>query len=591
VADSRSATASARAGETFSSGPPAPRSWILWAIAVAAAGVVTGTMVLALASNTLDRPALRAFLVGWIVVPYVLSGILAWWRRPASRLGPLMLATGFAMAATALQWFDQPVLFSIGHLLDMLPAAMFLHVFLAFPTGRLAGKPEQVVVAACYATALALQLVKIILGVDPANLLVITTQVRAANLVEGFQLSLVAALLLAGAVLLYVRSHATGRGRRRPTSLLVEAFGLSLVMLALLYVAGLGAWPAFETIRLITFASLGLAPIAFLFALLDARLARGEVAGLLVELRADPTTDLQAPLARALRDPSLRLAYWLPQFGSWADQHGKEVALPTADEHRAVRTIYRDDEPMAALLFDRSLEDEGELLDTVAATAGIALENGRLRAEVSARLQELQRSRVRVFEASRQERQRLERDLHDGAQQRLVAVSLELGLLVESATADAEVRERLARAKDEVSASLEELRDVARGIYPAVLSDHGLAVALESLTARAAVPVELAIDFADRLPAAVEVAAYYVVSEALTNIAKHAHATSATVRVSRTGATVTVDVSDDGIGGTETGEGSGLRGLADRVEALSGLFRTWTPAAGGMCVHAEIPCR
>jgi hypothetical protein len=319
VADSRSATASARVGETFSSGQPAPRSWILWAIAVAAAEVVTGTMVLALASNTLDRPALRAFLVGWIVVPYVLSGILAWWRRPASRLGPLMLATGFAMAATALQWFEQPMLFSIGHLLDMLPAAMFLHVFLAFPTGRLARKPEQVVVAACYAAALGLQLVKIILGVNPANLFTITTQVSAANFVEGVQLSLVAALLLAGAVLLYLRSNATGRGRRRPTSLLVEAFGLSLVMLALLYVAGLGSWPAVETIRLITFAALGLAPIAFLFALLDARLARGEVAGLLVELRADPTTDLQAPLARALRDPSLRLAYWLPQFGSWAD--------------------------------------------------------------------------------------------------------------------------------------------------------------------------------------------------------------------------------------------------------------------------------
>ena len=203
-------------------------------------------------------------------------------------------------------------------------------------------------------------------------------------------------------------------------------------MLALLYLAGLGAWPAFETIRLITFASLGLAPIAFLFALLDARLARGEVAELLVELRADPTTELQAPLARALRDPSLRLAYWLPEFGSWADQEGKSVALPTPDERRAVRTIYRDDEPMAALLFDRSLEDEWELLDTVAAAAGIALENGRLRAELRARLQELQGSRVRVFEASRQERQRLERDLHDGAQQRLVALSLELGLLVET---------------------------------------------------------------------------------------------------------------------------------------------------------------
>ena len=114
-------------------------------------------MVLALASDNLDQPGLRAFLVGWIVVPYVLSGTLAWWRRPASRLGPLMVGTGFAMAATALQWLDQPMLYSIGHLLDMLPAAMFLHVFLAFPTGRLTSRPARVVVIACYAAALGLQ--------------------------------------------------------------------------------------------------------------------------------------------------------------------------------------------------------------------------------------------------------------------------------------------------------------------------------------------------------------------------------------------------------------------------------------------------
>ena len=590
MADSLPATASTPAAEVLPTGATAPRSWLLWAVAVAAVAVVTGTMVLALASETLAQPVLRAFLVGWIVVPYVLSGVLAWWRRPESRLGPLMVATGFAMSTTSLQWLQQPVLASIGHLLDMLPAALFLHVFLAFPTGRLTHRPEKVVVVSCYVAVLGLQVLKIILGVNPENVFAVTSMVFAANLIEGIQLTLVAGLLLAGAVLLYLRSRATGRRRRRPTALLVDAFGLSLVMLALLYLAGLGAWPASEPIRLITFASLGLAPIAFLFALLDARLARGEVAELLVELRADPTTELQAPLARALRDPSLRLAYWLPEFGSWADQEGKEVAPPAPDERQAVRTIYRDDEPMAAILFDRSLEDEWELLDTVAATAGIALENGRLRAELRARLQELQGSRVRVFEASRQERQRLERDLHDGAQQRLVALSLELGMLMESTTGDAVVRERLTRAKNEVSASLEELRDVARGIYPAVLSGHGLAVALESLTARAGVPVELVIEVAERLPPAVEVAAYYVVSEALTNIDKHAHATSATVRVSRTESGVAVDITDDGLGGIEPSAGSGLRGLADRVEALGGHFQARTPAGGGTCVHAEIPC-
>ena len=297
----------------------APQAWMLWAIAVAAIGIITGTLVLALASSQLDRLGLRSLLVGWIVVPYVVGGILAWWRRPASRLGPLMLATGFATALAPLQWVDQPALYSIGHLFDMLPAALYLHVFLAFPTGKLTRLPERVVVIACYAAVLGLQLAKILLGVSPENVLAVSAHSALANRVEGIQLTFVALLLLVGGVLLFLRTRREGRTGRRPTALLVDAFGLALVMLALLYVAGTLSWPAFDTIRLITFASLGLAPVVFLIALLDARLARGEVAALMVELGDHPTEDLQAPLARALRDPSLTLAYWLPEYGSWAD--------------------------------------------------------------------------------------------------------------------------------------------------------------------------------------------------------------------------------------------------------------------------------
>ena len=578
------------ATEPLGSDLRAPQAWMLWAIAVAGIGIITGTLVLALASSQLDQLGLRSLLVGWIVVPYVVSGILAWWRRPASRLGPLMLATGFATALSPLQWVDQPALYSIGHLFDMLPAALFLHVFLAFPTGKLTGLPERVVVIACYAAVLGLQLAKILLGVSPENVLAVVSYVELANRVEGIQLTLVAVLLLVGGALLFLRTRREGRTRRRPTALLVDAFGLALVMLALLYVAGTLSWPAFDTIRLITFASLGLAPIVFLFALLDARLARGEVAALMVELREHPTDDLQAPLARALRDPSLKLAYWLPEYGSWADQNGHPLAPPKPDDRRAVRIIPRDDEPMAALLFDRSLTDEPELLDAVAAAAGIALENARLQAELRARLQELRGSRVRVLEAGQRERQRLERNLHDGAQQRLVALSLELGMLGESSGTDPETRTRLARAKAEVAASLEELRDVARGIYPAVLSNHGLAVALESLAGVAAVPVRLAVEVTGRLPEPVEVAAYYVVSESLTNAGKHARATAVDVQVSRIENMLVVEVADDGVGGADPATGSGLRGLSDRVEALGGRLHIST-SADGTRVKAEIPCQ
>src|SRR5918998_2056431 len=551
---------------------PAPPSWMLWAIAVAGIGVLAGVLILVLVSTQLPQPAPRAFLIGWIVVPYVLSGLVAWWRRPSSGLGPLMLLLGFTIALSPLQWSSQPLLHSVGHAIDMVPAAMFLHIFLAFPTGRLTRLPDRALVGVCYALTLGLQLVKIMLGVDPSSVFTVSNQAAAGNAVEGIQLSLVAGCLLAGVVRLYRRLPESGRSPRRPAMLVVDAFGLALLMLALLYLAGLFSWPFVEIIRLITFAALGLAPIAFLFGLLDLRLARGDVAGLLVELRTDPTIDLQGPLARALRDPSLRLSYWLPEFRGWADQQGEPAPQPTPDEGCAVRVLYREKEPMAAGTFDRSLEDEYELLDTVLATAGIALENGRLRAELRARLQELQGSRVRVLEASRQERQRLERDLHDGAQVRLVALSLELALLGEDPATAPGVKVRLQEARAAVTASLAELRDLARGIYPAVLSGHGLGVALESLTAGAAVPAHLVVELVERPPEAVEVAAYYVASEAIANIGKHSAAETAEVRVWQAGTTLMVDVRDDGVGGAVSRDGSGLRGLADRIEALGGHF-------------------
>jgi signal transduction histidine kinase len=359
-------------------------------------------------------------------------------------------------------------------------------------------------------------------------------------------------------------------------------------MLAVLYVAGMQSWPAFEVIRNVTFAVLGLAPVAFLVGLLDARLARGDVGDLVVRLRARPTGDLQEPLARALHDPTLSIAYWLPEL-AWTNQAGQPVTLPEPGEARAARLILHDNEPVAALLFDRSLEDEHELLDAVVAAAGIALENGRLQAELRARLNELQDSRVRVIEAGRKERQRLERNLHDGAQQRLVALTLELGMIGADLSEPA-VKARLERVKSQVGESLKELREVSRGIYPAVLTGHGLAVALESLVARAALPVRLDVALDERLPEAVEVAAYYIVCESLANIAKHSRAKSATVQVTRAGDTVVVEISDNGVGCADTEQGTGLRGLADRVDALGGNLRIWTPPVGGTRLKAEIPC-
>jgi len=195
-----------------------------------------------------------------------------------------------------------------------------------------------------------------------------------------------------------------------------------------------------------------------------------------------------------------------------------------------------------------------------------------------------------VIEAGQKERQRLERNLHDGAQQWLIALSLELSLIEKQLAGDPDVATRLEQARGEIAVSLDELRTVARGLHPAVLSGHGLEVALQSIAADSPTPVRLTVSLEGRLPEPIEVAAYYVVSESLANIGKHAKATSVSVDVRRAEKVVVVEIVDNGIGGADTEHGSGLRGLADRVEAHGGRLRIWSPVGGGTRLRAEMPC-
>ena len=490
-----------------------------------------------------------------------------------------------------LAWANDTLPFTIGQAFDLLPTVLFLHVFLAFPTGRLRSWFERALVVFGYVTALGLQLVGIMLGgLGPDNLLRLTAEEDAAEALLRFQLVAISAVALAGIVVLGVRRRAAGRPLRRSAGLLVDSFALALLMIAVLFLTAVFEGPGFETIRRATFVVVGLAPVAFLIGLLHSRLARSAVGDLMVELGADhATADLRDSLARTLRDPSLTLAYWLPQFQSWADVDGRPVELPSEDDGRATTLIDRQGKHVAALSHSRSLLEEPELLDAVTAAAGMSLENAQLHVELRARLEELRGSRARIVDAGQKERQRLERNLHDGAQQRLIALSLELSLL-EDRLDDADATVGLDEARREIALSLEELRDVARGLHPAVVSGHGLAVALESLAARAPVPVRLTVEVDGRVHERLEVAAFYVVSESLANIGKHAHATSATVDVARTNGQLLVEVVDDGVGGADTERGSGLRGLADRVESLGGRLRVWTPRGGGTRVRAEIPC-
>ncbi len=569
----------------------APKPALLWILALAAVASCVVTAALASINEELFQPALRVLLVWWVTLPFIAAGIVAWRRRPDSSFGPLMIAAGFVTQLSVLQWTSQPLFNTVGQLCDLLVAAVWLHVFLAYPTGRLAGRLERVVVVLAYLAAVGLQVVILTLGGFSDNLLTVVKRPAAAEGVQNVQLLVLSALALIGVVLMWRRWRSLPPWQRRlPTQIVIHCFSLTLVMLAALLIAGTFQLPAFEIIRLATFAVAGMAPLAFLAGLLDARLAKASVGGLLVQLQANPTPDLRELLAQALRDPTVSLIYWLPQYGSWADQEGNPATLPEPGGGRGVTLVKHNGEQVAALVYDASLGDEPELVEAVGAAAAIALENGRLEAELRARLQDLHGSRTRVVEAQQNERRRLERDLHDGAQQRLVALALELGVLAEQANTDPATQTRLKRARGEVAQSLDELRDVARGLHPAVVSGHGLAIALESLVAVTPLEVQLKSDGLPRLPEHLEVAAYYVVAESLTNAAKHAQASQITVDVSVVDNTLIVEIVDDGIGGADSERGTGLRGLADRVEALNGRLRIWSTAGQGTRVRAEIPC-
>jgi signal transduction histidine kinase len=333
-------------------------------------------------------------------------------------------------------------------------------------------------------------------------------------------------------------------------------------------------------------------PIAVLYVFLQRRLARGKVAGLVVEL-GEPSTSahLGDALARVLGDPSLELAYWFPAENRYVDGEGGYVKLPEPDGERSATFVERDGQPIAVLIHDPVLEHNAELVRSVCAAASLALENERLQAELRARLVELQASRTRLVEATDAERRRIERDLHDGTQQRLVQIAMSLGLLERKLPADIAGAQPLVReTRQALVVALEELRELTHGINPPLLVERGLPAALDELCSRAALPARLDTSIDRRLPEQIETAAYFLASEALANAAKHSHGSEVRVTAAVEGGRLVIEIADDGIGGATTSGGSGLRGLADRVEALGGSLMIASPPGRGTTLRAEIPC-
>jgi signal transduction histidine kinase len=296
-------------------------------------------------------------------------------------------------------------------------------------------------------------------------------------------------------------------------------------------------------------------------------------------------------LAERLGDRSLNIAYWLPDREIFVDDRGRQVSLPSAGSGRAWTAVEREGNRVAAIVHDAELDASPELVHAAASAAVLALDNERLKADLRARLEELRHSRRRIVEAADDARRRIERDLHDGAQQQLVSLALDLRLLRARLKDDPEAAATVGELTDKLNVALAELRELARGIHPAVLSDHGLGPAIHVLVERASLPVDCDLEFDERLEPGTEAAAYFVVAEGLTNVVKYANAQRARVTVRRHGDMLEVEVADDGVGGAQMDAGSGLRGLSDRLSALEGELRLDSRLGEGTRLSARIPTR
>jgi signal transduction histidine kinase len=540
----------------------------------------------------------------WIGFGFIGTGAFAWMRRPHNRVGPLMMATGFAFYLAVAGFTEPPILFTVGQTAGNLFVATAIHLLLAFPSGRLEQTVDRVVVGTAYVTTTVGALIPT-LFFEPAavgcadcpdNLLLIDSNPSFfESWYDGIGVCGIVVLLSTLAVLVARWREASPPLRRIVTPVFVAGGALMVGLAVLLGIALFDSGETYtDTLFYATLIPFGLVPYLFLFSLVQARMLRGgAVGGLVATIGETPGPgELRDALAVALNDPSLELAYWLERREEHVDARGRRIELPGADdEERSVYDVTLDGARVGAIIHDPTVLEDPDLLDAVGAAAALALRREQLEHELRAKVQELEQSRARMIRFGMAERRRLERDLHDGAQQRLVSLALDLRLARDMVGQNPRQAEKiLDGAADELGQALEELRELARGIHPALLSDRGLDPAVETLARRAPVPVQVEAQLGDRVPEPVELAAYFVVSEALTNVVKYANASQARVRVEQVNGRVVVEVADDGVGGAEPGRGSGLRGLADRISALGGNFEVDSAPGTGTRIRASIPC-
>ena len=486
-------------------------------------------------------------LAGWALLA---AGLLAWDRLHA-RIGALLVASGSA-------WFAGDLVASLTYL----HRGPLIHLLLSYPDGRVRGRLLQVSVFAAYVASLSASVWKdqaVVVAIAVGLVALAAARYRAAIGEErrAARLALHAAswtaIVLAGATLLRT-AVATGA----MTEATLVGFDLSIAALAIALLLGLARTPW----------------------------KRPPVTDLVVDLAERREGSLRAALARALGDPGLEVAYPLAGGRGWVDATGRPLALPAPGSARRVTYIDREGEVVAALVHDSAVPEDPVLTDALGTAAGLAALNAQLQADVRDRVADLELSRRRLVRAADDERDRLEERLRETTERHLN----EAVPLIEQARALATdgPAESLKRAHAQLEGTIEDLRALASGLRQRDMTERGLAAAIASLAEHGPVPVRVSVTNR-RFPAEVERAAYFVCAEALANVAKHAAATQASIRVDATNGTLRLEVSDDGRGGADATRGSGLRGLADRAEALGGVLAIDSRPGQGTRLVAKLP--
>jgi signal transduction histidine kinase len=574
------------------------------AVAWAIVPMVATTLILAASSDHLQRPVAAGLYFSYLTAASMAIGLYWWIRRPASRFGLLLVAFGVTVWIVSWQASDAPLVYNLGVLAEAPVWLLTIYLFLAFPMGRVEPRAARWIMGGMGVAALAFfypwaLLSPVIAGGGPLtrcapncpeNVLQIGSDPGLASLAGDLEIYAALALVAAAFVVYLARLLTASRPQRR--TLLAVAV-TSLLWLPAYFTFNFAAWilevddlGTLDALAWVIVATRILLPLGFLVALLQAdRFAAQVLRTLLGKLTERPTPEgWRDTIAEALDDDALELGFHDPATGRFLDAAGGEVAPPRADQHRAWVPVRRDEDPVAAMVIDETLTADPELVRAAAGATLLAVEHGALEGE-------LQASRARILEAGNAERRRIERDLHDSAQQRLVALRIHLALVGERLDRSQE-RAMIEQLGGEVEQAIDELRDVARGLYPQLLAQLGVGPALEAVARRSATPVSIYDGGLRRHTEAVEATVYFCCVECLQNAAKHAGpAARTTVRLTELDGSVRFAVDDDGIGfdrATVNG-GSGLGNLADRVAALGGTLMIDSAPGSGTCVSGSIP--